>query len=83
MISGIKLSIQLLDFRMNVMQFDLARKKAELQEKLRSLKFSLSEASLQLLPEYRQRIQVGTLQFAYKHFTFPGFFVLESMHRCT
>lgn len=71
MISGIKLSIQLLDFRMNVMQFDLARKKAELQEKLRSLKFSLSEASLQLLPEYRQRKQVETLQFAYKHFTFP------------
>ena len=49
------------------MQFDIARKKAELQEKLISLKFMLSEASLQLLPEYRQRIQVRILylnQFA-------------------
>ena len=39
-------------------QFDVARRKAELQDKLTSLKFMLSEASLQLLPEYKQRIQV-------------------------
>ena len=39
-------------------QFHVARKKAELQERLSSLRFMLSEASLQLLPEYKQRIQV-------------------------
>ena len=41
------------------MQFEAARQKAELKEKLSNLKFMLSEASLQLLPEYRQRMEVG------------------------
>ena len=45
---------------MYFLQFDVARRKAELQEKLTSLKFMLSEASLQLLPEYKQRIQVSS-----------------------
>lgn len=43
------------------LQFDVARRKAELQEKLTSLKYMLSEASLQLLPEYKQRIQVRSV----------------------
>lgn len=38
--------------------FEAARQKAELKEKLSNLKFMLSEASLQLLPEYRQRMEV-------------------------
>ena len=43
------------------LQFDVARRKAELQDKLTSLKYMLSEASLQLLPEYKQRIQVRSV----------------------
>ena len=41
------------------MQFEAARQKAELKEKLTNLKFMLSEASLQLLPEYRQRMEAS------------------------
>ena len=41
------------------MKFEVARQKAELQEKLSNLKFMLSEASLQLLPEYRQRMEAS------------------------
>lgn len=40
------------------LQFDRARRKAELNDKLSSLKFMLSEASLQLLPEYGHRVEV-------------------------
>ncbi len=40
------------------LQFDRARRKAELNDKLSSLKFMLSEASLQLLPEYQHRVDV-------------------------
>ena len=36
----------------------MARKRAELHEKCSSLKFMLFEESLQLLPEYNQRIEV-------------------------
>ncbi len=36
----------------------MARSKAELGDKLSGLKFMLSEASLQLLPEYRHRVEV-------------------------
>ena len=39
-------------------QFGMARKKAELHKKQGNLKFMLSEESLQLLPEYNQRIEV-------------------------
>ena len=39
-------------------QFGMARKKAELHKKQSNLKFMLSEESLQLLPEYNQRIEV-------------------------
>ena len=40
------------------LQFQTARKRAELRERCSNLKFMLSEESLQLLPEYNQRIEV-------------------------
>ena len=55
--SGIRLQLLSVYF----LQFDVARRKAELQDKLTSLKYMLSEASLQLLPEYKQRIQVRSV----------------------
>lgn len=41
-----------------ILQFVKLRGYMKLKEEYDSLKFQLSDASLQLLPEYRQRIQV-------------------------
>ena len=42
------------------LQFRVAQKRTELWEKQSDLKFMLSEESLQMLPEYNQRIEVCT-----------------------
>ncbi len=39
-------------------QFSHMKKKATLEEKFLNLKFKLSESSLQLLPDYKQRLKV-------------------------
>ena len=43
---------------MILFQFEFARTKATLNDRLAELKFQLSEESLHLLPEYQQRMKV-------------------------
>lgn len=42
-------------------QFDITQRKSELKKKLDNITFMLSEDSLQLLPEYKQRREVSIM----------------------
>ena len=53
----------------------MAWKRAELHEKCSSLKFMLSEESLQLLPEYNQRIEVW--EWAYLLYVYVDIIIVD------